>query len=315
MALVGHGQTGTGFAIIIMKMKKTIFIAMLSMTLLCVITQLRGISHAGPAGVAGSRHDMSVFYLNAKFTGGAQLSPSIRFETEQVCVFCHTPHNANVGVRQDTYWENGTGFVNANNVNANKPYMLWNRDIGSAATTSVELYKSATMTPSAVEQVWPLSLMCLSCHDGVSAINVLHNNPGDWPFAGPIDPEFGQTETRIGDIPFIPANIGDRWPSGDTGVTDLSNDHPVSIDYNAARLADAGLNIENPAGYVGDPKVRLFPKPGELNRSIKVAVECVTCHDVHNEGSPNAVGPYAYKYPFLSVTSAGSYLCLQCHNK
>ena len=299
-------------------MKKTIKTNLILLALLCVLTQLSGTSHAGPTGVAGSKHDMSVFYLHSDFTGGAELSGNpFRFETDQVCVFCHTPHNANPGVREDTYW-NGSAFVNVGSAPNDKPTMLWNRDIGSAATTEMRLYSSSTMQAT-TGQIWTYSLMCLSCHDGVSAINVLHNNPNEFPFSGPIDPgPDNPGVTRFGDVDNLPGNIGGRNPLSDDGITHLEDDHPISINYSTAKDNDAGLFAENPAGYVGDPRVRLFPVPGQANRTTgKVALECSTCHDVHNEGSPDPGAPanVRLKYPFLAVTTAGSYLCRQCHNK
>lgn len=299
-------------------MKKAIKISAMLLTLLCVLTQLSGISHAGPTGVAGSKHDMSVFYLHSKFTGGAELSPNpFRYETDQVCVFCHTPHHANLGMREDTFWD-GSAFVNEPAA-TDSPILLWNRDVGSLATTEIRLYTSSTMQTYAGE-VWTYSLMCLSCHDGVSAINVLHNNPSDFPFGGAIDPGPDNPGVdQFGDVLNLPGNIGGRDPSADDGITHLEDDHPVSINYQTAETNEGGgLNTGNYAvGYVTDPNVRLFPLPGQADRSSgRVALECSTCHDVHNEGSPDpgaALRPLMY--PFLSVTTAGSYLCLQCHNK
>jgi len=323
--MVGNIETGMQIACNYIRtpeiMKKAIKISTILFALLCVLTQLSGISHAGPTGVAGSKHDMSVFYLNTKFTGGAELSSNpFRFETEQVCVFCHTPHNANTAMREDTYWNGSTFTTNGTSPN-DQPIMLWNRDVGSAATVEMRLYASSSMQ-SATGQVWTYSLMCLSCHDGVSAINVLHRNPSDYPFGGAIDPGPDNPGglTRFGDVLNLPANIGGRNPTSDDGITHLEDDHPISINYSTAKDNDPGLIAENPAGYVQDERIRLFPVPGLAGRGLgasKVAMECSTCHDVHNEGSPDPGAPadVALKYPFLAVTTAGSYLCRQCHNK
>lgn len=288
-------------------MKKIKYIAVMLILVLCVMAHYRGISHAGPTGVAGSKHDMSI--EDAGF--GSTKSP-ILFDTLEVCVFCHTPHGANPGMRPDTLWD-GSSFTNAAPATG-KPFMLWNRAVVNAPTTGYNLYTSSSMSQS-MTQVWTYSLMCMSCHDGVSAINVLHNQPNDMfddNADGLVDPI--TTADQIGDVENNPANIGDRWPGDGLTVTDLSNDHPVSFDYTISQ-GNKPLGLKAATnGFVTDPKLRLFPNPTDLAAG-NVAMECTTCHDVHNEGSPDGVGPYAYKYPFLAVTSAGSYICTRCHIK
>lgn len=259
-------------------------------------------------------HDLSVFYAYDEFTGTASTN-QFRYETEQVCVFCHTPHSANQDFWTNSYWD-GSNFVNG--AGPKGQFMLWNRDMVSAGTLGYYLYTSSTMKQTGLTEVWPYSLVCLSCHDGVSALNVLHNNPNDVP-AGPIEGDFDQnpsTENQLGAITNNPANIGGRRPSGDTGFVDLANDHPISINYATSRLNGAALRIEDAVeGYVGDSKVRLFPNPDDV-AAAPVSVECATCHDVHNEGCPDSsCGTYSYRYPFLSVTNQGSFLCTRCHLK
>jgi len=302
-------------------MKKTTYLGIFIVIVLCVITQYGGISHAGPTGVVGSNHDLSFFYSNAAFTGNDTGGP-FRYETDEVCVFCHTPHNANGGVRGDTIWD-GSGFTNDAGAYGGEPIMLWNRSLdqngGAPATSQILTYNSPTMD-SYTGQVWAYSLMCLSCHDGVQALNVLHSYPAD-AAGGPIVPDGGSGPTRFGQVPFLPANIGERdataLPGSDDGIVHLENDHPVSIDYPNAQSADGGLEVATIAGnsgYVQDAKVRLFPRPSDGARR---AMECSTCHDVHNEGSNSPTAPVGvrFKYPFLNVTIAGSYLCTRCHRK
>ena len=292
------------------------------LALLCVMTQLGGISHAGPTGVAGSKHDLSIYWRTAEFAAsGVDLSSNpFRYETNQVCVFCHTPHGANVNVREDSYWYNtgpGSGALDYG-TGPDNVTMLWNRDLVQADTTQMITYDSSTMQADR-GQVWSYSLLCLSCHDGVSAFNVLHRGPIGGTYVGPNELQKDQgvgPEPWFGDLGLVPANIGGRTRTGDDGITHLEDDHPVSIDYYTAQSnGDTGLETPNSNGWVGDPKIRLFPRP---SGSGKVAVECSSCHDVHNEGSPDFGDPdpnVRGKYPFLAVTVAGSYLCTRCHNK
>ena len=81
------------------------------------------------SGVAGSVHDLSA----EDFSGG------------EICVVCHTPHNALIV-------EDGP---------------LWNHELTS--TESYTLYGSPFMV-SVTEQPRGVSRLCLSCHDGTVAL-------------------------------------------------------------------------------------------------------------------------------------------------
>lgn len=277
------------------KMKKNLAIGLI---VLCVITLASAISHAG---VVGSLHDLS-FYTDP-FDGTIGKTPFADFDTYEVCVFCHTPHNANIDIYSTTYWKTG-GYVNA--AGGTKGFLLWNRALSNA--TSMQLYTSSTIANSPT-QVNVYSLLCLSCHDGVSALNVLNQQPLDMydvDLDGRVDTVHAGNPVQIGYITGVPSNIGDRVVGSDTGINDLSNDHPISIDYNYAQSIDSGLKPATGA-YVGDPAIRLFPDPVT---GAKNSLECSTCHDVHNQGT-KAAGTF----PFLVYTNAGSALCSQCHLK
>ncbi len=260
-----------------------------------------GISHAASTGIADSSHDLS---------RGSQGSESSKFmyATSQTCVFCHTPHGANSDVRADTHWDKDLGYVNGTGA----PLLLWNRSIKNADSPTFELYASSTSVP--LTQVRVHSLLCLSCHDGVGALNVVQNFPADgvdreaefgaidwYQFGKPI----GQRPNQIGDTWDNGINIGGRTPLNGQAFVELRDDHPISVNYDAAYAQDNnGMVLKTTAGgveYVGDPKLKLYSG----------YVECSTCHDPHNEGEAST----GFKYPFLWVDNAGSNLCLQCHNK
>lgn len=84
----------------------------------------------------------------------------VRSTTEdRVCVFCHTPHNAESTVAY-----------------------LWNRETSTANYTT---YQSSTIY-AAVGQPAGASKLCLSCHDGTIALGALISEPSEVPFAGGI---------------------------------------------------------------------------------------------------------------------------------
>lgn len=84
-------------------------------------------AQAYAVGIAGTKHDMSA---NA-WSGG------------QICIVCHTPHNAKAGYEP-----------------------LWNHQVTASVFT---LYNSSTLN-AAPGQPAGTSKLCLSCHDGTVAL-------------------------------------------------------------------------------------------------------------------------------------------------
>jgi len=101
------------------------------------------------ASIMDSKHNLSV--------SGPGTVKSIT-ETE-VCIFCHTPHQA----RRDI------------------PY-LWNREDTTATFTT---YESSTLYAN-VGQPSGASKLCLSCHDGTIALGAVLSRAQEIPFAGGI---------------------------------------------------------------------------------------------------------------------------------
>jgi hypothetical protein len=88
------------------------------------------------AAIQGSKHDFSALS-----------------EKQEICVFCHTPHDANARVTEAP---------------------LWNRE---TSTKQFQLYNSPTLDAE-VEQPSGTSKLCLSCHDGTVAIDSYGGNLG-----------------------------------------------------------------------------------------------------------------------------------------
>lgn len=205
---------------------------------------------ASAASIKNSKHDLST-----TSTSGGQKSAT----TTEICVFCHTPHNP------------------AQNV------PLWNRTNPGASGWT--MYASPTLTASATAKLSggkfdadSISLFCLSCHDGATAMGAMHNAPA----VPDVTPAMTNANATLG--------------------TDLSNDHPVGFDYVAAQAQDTGLKDKGDAdtalgtgAFFGGP---LSSSPGNM-------IECASCHKVHDPANA----------PFLRVTNAGSKLCLACHDK
>lgn len=148
------------------------------------------LSHGAVAhglSIVNSKHNLSASNLAGQGT--------IKATTEsEVCIFCHTPHNANV-----------------NNIS-----YLWNRSI---QTTTYTPYTSSTMKATeghigSTAQPTRASKLCLSCHDGTigSAMGTVLSRPSI-SFIGGVDTLSGRS-TSLG--------------------TDLSDDHPVSFNYQSS---------------------------------------------------------------------------------
>jgi len=256
---------------------------------LCFLLAATVVSWAveGPPGVQYGWHNLST----------SAPDNSYRSNEDEICIFCHTPHGGDA-----TY---------------GKP--LWNRS--NPSNTGWVFYNSATLSAAGKPStVGVQSLMCLSCHDGSVAVNRILNPSGDLTPVG----EIGQQPDISGGsyIPMIEQPIlinepgqskrigsvrlsGDAWNPSFSGTHNLSDDHPISVNYNAAYAFDTtGLN--DPV-FAEGRGVRFFGNPPER------FIECPSCHDPHvNYAGPGGNGSYR---PFLMTTNSYSYLCLSCHNK
>jgi predicted CXXCH cytochrome family protein len=235
------------------------------------------ISLSEAAGIQGSAHDFSVNSTGSAFSQQFQVGPAGNWgdPISEICVFCHTPHGASQDAETST--------------------LLWNRvtPVGltytpyTASTSTTIAPDTAGRTPTGI------SMMCMSCHDGVTSIAVgtLKNAPGAGNPEVSLDPSssivFPGAISNAGGFSGG-ANIGNTQP-GDT-VIDLSNDHPISFEWNTSV-----------PGYIYPPartELRLFGASG-------MRIECATCHSVHNPTN----------YPFLSMPNTNSDMCRACHDK
>ncbi len=222
---------------------------------------------AVPGTIVGSKHDLS-----SPFGGGS----------DEICVYCHTPHNANADLDND-------GNVDSNHA-TRPPAPLWNRRITTMA--NYQMYTSATLNMVCDNTPSPLSLVCLSCHDAatsfsgiVGAVNTTdtHNLVNE-PNRGATNPNCG-TRCHPGG--------GDEPPKWWQIGPDLSNEHPISMTYPTA--SDDPDFFIPPDLQKGWSDVKLF-----MGR-----VECPSCHNPHD---PTNI-------PFLRKSMVSSGLCTTCHNK
>lgn len=170
-----------------------------------------GLANSASADVVGSRHDLTTS------TGGAFSTTAV---TDQVCVFCHTPHGASATGRP-----------------------LWNRAVGAGPYTMYDNAFSSTIDMVVAATPQGVSLACLSCHDGTLAFDQLINGPTIAP--GAYDYDAAAVSRGWA---FTGANtLGGAGPPVELG-TDLTDDHPISVAYD--NVADPQFNPAV-AGFVG----------------------------------------------------------------
>ncbi len=252
-------------------------------------------------GIRNTRH----------YLGSGAPATNNRFSgTEEICVFCHTPHGA----------ANGAG---------NPP--LWNKTLPVGPYT---LYSSTTLDAGRATDgiagspsIGSVSIACLSCHDGSLALNAVINAPG----SGLTNPTYTAGTWTAGTGPTPVDTVTGRFGSGIANLgTDLSNDHPIGIQYcgggytiasATGTCADADFTAPISA-VIGGTRVFWVETGGNTTRSktdltlynrdfgvaaggVGPSVECASCHDPHSDANPT----------FLRRSNAVSALCLSCHVK
>ena len=178
--------------------------------------------------------------------------------TAEICVFCHTPHGG----------DNSAAVP------------LWNRKLNTP--TAYKRYGAlGTSTFDAEEDaIGSVTIACLSCHDGGQAIDSVINAPGSGGFIVKEDyaygsvPRLGGGDMSGGDVDTATGRL--KTPA--QGIvqnleTDLSNDHPVSMQY-----AGGGISSGTGGGWSGtsrDPDFTgsgLKQHPGQTKGSGASAV-------------------------------------------
>jgi len=265
-----------------------------------------GVSGAAFAGIAATKHNLS--------SGGT--GPNHTDATDQICVFCHTPHGSD----------------------ATAAVPLWNKKLpGTTYTTYNSDAATATSTiDGQILAVGSVSLACLSCHDGTQAMDNMLNKPGSGGYnaAGSSLGGVWTGAATMAGTPGSPVGVDLRIP---VIGADLKNDHPIGIQYCGGGLtgsgsvtsgtcadadfkgaADVGTALVNGRqifwvetnATAGRQKADLSLYTRDFSGAAGTpSVECASCHDPHVE----SIG--TQNIQFMRVTTAGSAICLSCHVK
>jgi len=283
-------------------------------------------------GMEDTRHNLSLTYLEGGTGfGGPVIMEFAMNAYGEICVYCHTPHGANTS--------SGVGMP------------LWNRTITAGLTYTP--YSTPTTLGFAGEQTvtdpGPASLTCLSCHDGVTAIDSIINMPGsggyralqetevntaflsEWVQLNPaahlsLDGCAHACHNDGGPAEFRNFIIGagtdanGQYDRQSGNVVDLSDDHPIGVLYptaltNQAWVGFRVMDVEMPGRYAffddGNGRLDKY-EIRAYDSGDGFEVECASCHDPH--GVPDAAN-VEFIPSFLRVSNEGSALCLTCHIK
>jgi len=229
-------------------MKKQIALLAAALGVLTTVTVA-----SGNTSIVGTAHDLS---------GGGVNSGRYDLGSKEICIYCHTPHNP---VKAIPLW-------NRHNPTASL-FSLYNNSPTLTAATKASSFSNNS-----------ISLFCMSCHDGVTALGNIAN---------PMGANMDKTTVVSSD-------------RGDNLTRDLTASHPVGFNYENAALADdtlykidvARINLGTATTGGSEP---FFNDGLTFGKSM----ECASCHKVHN----NEYGK------FLRKDNTNSGLCIACHNK
>jgi hypothetical protein len=264
------------------------------------------------AGIADTKHNLG--------SGAGLANRNQTSNTAEICVFCHTPHG---------------GSTDA-------PVPLWNKRLGAAgAPAGGGTYTTydTLQTPSLdgqVAAVGSISMACLSCHDGTQAMDNVINAPGSGGLTTDGGGNDGLAYTWTGST----VNAAGRLSSGVALIgTDLSNDHPIGIQYCGGGLTGSGTSVTGTCldGDFNQPETKTIngnqifwvdtggadkqrtdlPLYQRSAGGLGPMVECASCHDPHV--STGQAGPATTNQTsgetFLRISNASSAVCTACHVK
>lgn len=192
----------------------------------------------------------------------------------QICIFCHTPHGA---TPQSTLWSRLPpegpmgGFPTFAASSVQDPSgILGIDDAGIVATTQ---YSTAHDYPNGS------SKLCLSCHDGVTAMGILAN--------------------------------GDEIDMSGTGkalAIDLAVSHPISFVYN-----QSVVTYLNSLGKTDTYKN--FPITAYLSSDStgKTWVQCTICHQPHQDTKNATYNLPFWRGPGTDDIAEYDAICAACH--
>ncbi|MBI3996248.1 MAG: cytochrome c3 family protein [Candidatus Omnitrophica bacterium] len=227
---------------------------------------------AAREGIAGTKHNLSASGPGSVKAPGA---------SDDVCIFCHTPHNANPS------------------------RALWNQALPGAAYT---LYTSVTLKAT-LQQPTGSSRLCLSCHDGTLALGNLRMPPS----AGAST--FGPVTGRAS----LGTDLSDDHPISfvyDTALALRRGELADPATLSTATPLDASQQLQCTTCHdPHDARYRQF-----LRMDDRFGALCTSCHHLKNwADSAHATSRAAWSrsgtnpWPTAPAATVAENACENCH--
>lgn len=237
------------------------------------VVDSRSLGYGG--GVNRNPHNLSRQSENAN--GIRAINTGDPYET-QICVFCHTPHGA---TPQTPLWNRPSPDTMGNFPTFNAIYVQdFSTNFGIDDTNALGASTVVATTKYDANQTYGeypngATKLCLSCHDGVTAIGTLANGRTIQMAAGK------DTLKNAGSAMF--------WDPVNGGGMDFSRSHPVSFVYtDAVAVYLGGVKTE---GYVSSVPTAILDSQSRM--------QCTTCHDPHlDTKDTDNFPPGTYTLPF-----------------
>jgi predicted CXXCH cytochrome family protein len=199
-----------------------------------------GIAAAGPfapassVNITWSRHNLGTTnkiesnHTTNLFDGNPSGNNVAVVGTNQICVFCHTPHGFNP-VPSGPLWNK--------RVSASTVYTVYNAGSNSSSTLDAD-----------IPQIGSVSLACLSCHDGTQAMDSMINGPGSGGMmGGGSGYDASLSSTAQASMSLLGASQGYVWGDSAGGFAMMSQGGSDAAALGFTDLNGAAVNGDNPA--------------------------------------------------------------------
>ena len=211
----------------------------------CLISAIASSVFAAGLEVGGVPNADNPHNLSNLSNNTIKAQPVATGGSDQICIFCHTPHSATA---DSPLWSRPDPALGS--------FPLYNSPLVIAGTLGGD--PTGQVTRSQYDNADPAaypngaSRLCLSCHDGVTAIGLLRDNTTINMLGGSTLNDFSSQ-----------------------AVIDLSTSHPISFVYDSNVLGD--LTAYYGASTYSLPSASYTPLDGQTR------MQCTTCHDPHND--------------------------------
>ena len=199
---------------------------------------------AGDAGsIVNTRHNLG--------SAGQGPNTAAAADTAEICIFCHTPHGGDTGA----------------------PVPLWNKTLSTATYSTYDQLGTSTLD-AAIGNIGSVSLACLTCHDGTQAIDNIINAPGSGGFnsTGGGANGLGWTWTTDGSL-----DANGTFTTAATNIwnigTDLTNDHPISVQYGGGGYSATNASGNHFAGTIGPTRDFDFAPAAQIGTAARWYVD------------------------------------------